>query len=168
MIDQPWVAFMAENECDLSPLHFADALVRAELGLSGIGLEINLGYWPGGSNVCDILEFSRLLDRWSLLGLPLLVMLTLPSSCGPDSLRSPAKPQPYAATGGATPESQREWIERLLPMLLAKQPVQGIFWNQLSDAGPHDFANGGLFDASGQPKPALGCACAIFREQFLV
>ena len=49
MLDQPWAEFMSENECDLSPLHFADALVRAEIGLSGIGLEINLGYWPGGS-----------------------------------------------------------------------------------------------------------------------
>ena len=44
-IDQPWGAFMSRQEYDLSPLHFADALVRAELGLSGIGLEINVGLY---------------------------------------------------------------------------------------------------------------------------
>jgi hypothetical protein len=167
MIDQPWAEFMADNECDLSPLHFADALVRAELGLSGIGLEINFGYSPGGSQVRDVLEFSRLLDRWSLLGLPLLVMLTLPSSSAADPLaRSPAQPLPYAAAGGATPESQREWIEQFVPMLLAKQPVQGIFWNQLSDSVPHDFAHGGLFDAAGQAKPVVE-AFRNLRQQFV-
>ena len=65
MVDQPWAEFMSESECDLSPLHFTDALVRAEIGLSGIGLEINLGCWPGGTALRDVLEFGRLVDRWT-------------------------------------------------------------------------------------------------------
>ena len=73
---------MGERECDLSPLHFADALVRAEIGLSAIGLEINLGYWPGGTALRDVLELGRQIDRWSLLGMPLLITLTLPSAAG--------------------------------------------------------------------------------------
>jgi hypothetical protein len=36
VIDQPCAEFMGERECDLSPLHFADALVRAEIGVAAI------------------------------------------------------------------------------------------------------------------------------------
>ena len=47
--DQPWAEYLAREGQDLSPLHFADALVRAELGIAGVGVELNLGYWPHGS-----------------------------------------------------------------------------------------------------------------------
>ncbi len=167
MVDQPWAEFMSETECDLSPLHFTDALVRADLGLAGIGLELNLGYWPGGSQLRDPLELGRLIDRWSLLGLPLLVMLTLPSSAAADPLaRGEGRPMRYGPQGECTPENQCHWVEELVPMLLAKQRVQAIFWNQASDAMPHDFAHGGLFDSAGAAKPALA-ALGRLRQQYL-
>ena len=77
--DQPWGEYLAADDYDLSPLHFADALVRAELGVGGVALEMNLGYWPGGCLPRDLLAISRHLDRWSLLGIPLIVYLTMPS-----------------------------------------------------------------------------------------
>jgi hypothetical protein len=40
-------------------------------------------------------------------------------------------------------------------MLLSKQPVQAVIWNQLTDALPHDFAHGGLFDSQYRAKLAL-------------
>ena len=30
--DQPWAEYLASEQLDLAPLHFADALVRADLG----------------------------------------------------------------------------------------------------------------------------------------
>jgi hypothetical protein len=166
VIDQPCAEFMGERECDLSPLHFADALVRAEIGLSAIGLEINLGYWPGGTALRDVLELGRQIDRWSLLGMPLLITLTMPSAVAADPLaRSPAQPLPYAAEDETTADHQRQWIERVVPMLLTKPAVQGIFWNQFADNVPHDFPHGGLIDAQGKPKPALE-ALRNLRKQF--
>ena len=47
--DQPWGEYLADQDQDLAPLHFADALIRADLGVSGFGLEINAGYHPKGS-----------------------------------------------------------------------------------------------------------------------
>ena len=70
--DQPWAEYMSRQEVDFPPLHFADALIRAGLPVSGIGLEINLGYHPGGTLNRTLLEFSRLLDLWNIFGLPLL------------------------------------------------------------------------------------------------
>jgi hypothetical protein len=155
-VDQPWGSFMSRQVCDLSPLHFADALVRGDLGLAGIGLDINLGYAPGGSEPRDVLEFSRQLDRWSMLGLPLLVALNIPSESGNDPLaRSSARAVAYGGNGQLSSATQLAWAEKFLPVLLAKQPVQGILFNQLLDSQPHEFAHGGLFDAEDRPKPIL-------------
>jgi hypothetical protein len=165
--DQPWAEYLATEKLDLAPLHFADALVRGDLGLSGLGLEINVGYHPGATAHRTPLAFSRLIDTWSLLELPLVISLVLPSSAEKDPLAN-AKTQVLASEGsevsGAT---QRTWIERTLPLLLAKTPVQVILWNQLSDAAPHYFPHGGLFDGSDQPKPALEALRKI-RQQYLM
>jgi len=41
--------YLATSRLELPPLHFADSLIRADLGIAGLGLELNIGYWPGGS-----------------------------------------------------------------------------------------------------------------------
>jgi hypothetical protein len=153
--DQPWAEYLAHEHLDLAPLHFADALVRADLGLSGVGLELNIGYHPGGSVQRGPLAISRLVDTWSLLELPILVALTLPSSTADDPLAN-RKVRVVSSEGDMiTPESQRDWINRHVPLLLAKNVVQVVLWNQLSDAVPHHYPHGGLFDAEDHPKPAL-------------
>ena len=166
-MDEPWGSFMSREECDLSPLHFADALVRADLGLAGIGLEINLAYAPHGSEPRDPLEFGRQMDRWSTLGLPLLVTLTVPGGSGPDpQARANVHPLAYADGGSLSPATQFHWAERFLGVLLAKQPVQGIIWNQLQDSQPHPFPHGGLFDSQDRAKPILSLMQSL-RKQHL-
>src|SRR5262249_20935474 len=121
--DQPWAEYLATEKLDLAPLHFADALVRGDLGLSGLGLEINVGYHPGATAPRTPLAFSRLVDTWSLLELPLVISLVLPSSAEKDDLAS-GKTQVLASAGSeVTPGTQRSWIERYMPMLIAKSPV---------------------------------------------
>jgi hypothetical protein len=164
-VDQPWGAFMSREEYDLSPLHFADALVRADLGLAGIGLQIDVGYAPGGSEPRDALEFGRQMDRYSTLGLPLLVSLTVPSASTPDP-RARRKSQviQYSPGESLTPATQRAWGEQILPMLLAKQAVQGILWNQLLDSQPHALRHGGLYDDHDQAKPIVELLQRLRRE----
>jgi hypothetical protein len=162
VFDQPWAEYMSHEDLE-PPLYFADLLARAGIGLSAIGLEVNLGYYPGGSYPHDMLDFSGLIDRWSLLGLPIYVLLTVPSSDQPDPLaRNPARPL-AAGPGGCTQATQNLWVNRFVPMLLAKPIVQGIIWNQLLDSQPHEFAHGGLFDAAGSPKAALASIAAQRR-----
>lgn len=162
--DQPWGEYLNRREMEFPPLHFADSLIRANLGLSGLVLEINVAYYPGGSLPRDPLEFSRLLDYWSLLGVPLFVAITVPSDSSADrNSRRPASPPPE----GWSPAAQDKWVARYVPLLLAKPSVQGVFWNQLSDAQPHDFPHGGLFDHQGRPKPALA-RLAVIRQAHLL
>jgi hypothetical protein len=112
------------------------------------------------------LATSRLLDTWSLLDLPLLVALSVPSSSAADP-QANGKVRVLSSEGDdVTPESQRDWIDRHVPLLLAKNVVQVVLWNQLSDAVPHYYPHAGLFDASDRPKPALDALKAI-REEYL-
>jgi hypothetical protein len=161
--DQPWAEYLGKREMDFPPLHFADALVRANLGLSGLVLEINVGYQPDGSLFRDPLEFNRLLDYWSLLGVPLYVSISVPSASNDDPLarrRNRLPPHDW------TPESQQMWVQRYVPLLLSKPMVHGVFWSQMRDSEPHDFAHGGLFDLRGQPKPALRQFASIRKAFF--
>ena len=150
--DQPWGEYLSRSTADFSPLHFADALVRARLGLTGLAIEMNVGYQPGGTPPRDPLDTSRHLDYWSMLGVPVYLTLTVPSSNEPDPL---ARRHTTVQMGDCTPSSQAEWADQYIPLLLAKPYVRGVLWNQLRDSEPHDFAHGGLFDARRQPKLAV-------------
>lgn len=166
-IDLPWGEHLIADEHDLSPLHFADAVVRADLGLAGLGLEVNLGCHPHSTFPRDALAFSYLVDRWSVFNLPLVLSLGVPSSGDFDPLaRRETQVLPGLGAAGPSPENQRHWVERLVPLLLAKNAVQGVFWNQLTDSLPHDFPHAGLLDAEGNPKPAVD-SLRYFRQQHL-
>ena len=85
--DQPWGEYLRRSEFALSPLHFADALVRAGLQLGGIGLEINLGYYPAGTWPAQPARFQPHARSVELHGTCRLhVMLTVPSGDQPDAM----------------------------------------------------------------------------------
>jgi hypothetical protein len=154
--DQPWGEYLVDQEHDLAPLHYADALLRADLGISGFGLEINAGYWPRGSAHRPAFEYGKLVDQWSQLGLPLMVFLSAPDSDveDPKAARNIAT-ELIKPAGVATQNSQAAWAATVAPLLLARTSVQVMLWNQLADGEPHEFPHGGLFDAAGKAKPTL-------------
>jgi hypothetical protein len=165
--DQPWGEYMTRRHFDLSPLHYADMLVRSELGVSGLGLEINFGYGSRATWPRDSFEISRLIDQWSLLGLPLLVFVTAPSDVTRDARAvEPCEPYPRLGPEGASPEWQRSFADRFTTLLLARSAVHSVIWNQGRDEVPHDFAHGGLFDSAGTRKPAIE-TLANLRHRFL-
>jgi hypothetical protein len=162
---QPWGEYIARQDQELTPLHFADTLVRGELGLAGVGLEIHYGYWPGGTLPRDPLEVSRQLDRWSQIGVPLMVFVSAPSSAVDDPLaRHPARALADLRAGGPTPAWQHVLVQWLLPMLLAKQSVQAIIWDNWQDSHPHEMPSSGLCDGTGAPKPVLRTLLELRRE----
>jgi GH35 family endo-1,4-beta-xylanase len=159
--DQPWGEYLSRRSMDFPPLHLADALIRSGLDLKALMLEMNVGYWPDGTLPRPPLEFSRQLDCWATLGLPLMLSFTVPSSSQPDPL---AARQVKTLPNNWTPQDQQSWVARYLPMLLTKPYVQAAVWNQLSDAEPHDFPHGGLFDRQRRPKPAIK-ALELIRQK---
>lgn len=165
-IDQPWSEYLRKSADGISPLHFADALIRADLGLTGLALELNMNSWPDGSLPRDPLEISRMIDRWSMLGLPLMITLTLPSDEAIDAQvsngRQPVTSWKNPLQGGPI-ESTTETIIRLL---LAKQSVHALIFNQVTDQLPHEFPHSGLWDATGKSKVVLS-QIARLRQLYL-
>ncbi len=157
-LDQPWAEYMSRCDVDFPPLHFADALIRAGLSISGLVLELNLGRSPGGTLPRSPLELSRQIDVWGTLGLPLYLHVSVPSDVSDDSLARRAAQLP---PGKWTPRAQQAWVARCVPLMLAKPCVAGVFWNQLRDSELHEFPHAGLFDPQGRAKPALKTLAAI-------
>ncbi len=157
-VDQPWGEYLGRRAVDLSPIHFADALVRARLDLKAILLEMNFGCFAGGTLLRSEIEVNRLLDYWSLLGLPLLVAMTLPSAGGDDPRARQKLDLPADAWDLA---SQQAWVGRYVPLILGKPGLQAVVWNQFEDALPHEFPHAGLCSWQGQAKPALRTLAAL-------
>ena len=151
--DQPW-SDHALHDDENSPWVFADALVRSNLNLSAIGLEFNFGY-ESGCTMRDPMEISRRLDGWSTLGVPIVGYMTFPSgdSRNANLLGNESVRQEIAST--LNTQWQAEQAEQMAHLLLSKRTVQGIIWNQWSDAASHVFPNGGLLDAENRAKPSL-------------
>jgi hypothetical protein len=153
---QPWGEYLAGQFRHHSPFVFADTLVRSGLHLAGLNLEMVMGVWPRGSYCRDLLDASRLIDLYSLLGIPLQITLGLPSAGGPDALASPElSTQAGQWRGGFTPDVQADWATDFAALALCKPSVRAVQWVHLSDAEPHLFPACGLVDAIGNIKPAL-------------
>lgn len=154
--DRPWAEWLAGGPFQLGPLHTADSLARAELGLTGIGLELAPGYSPIGSHVRDLLDVSRLLDLYALVNMPLDVSIVLPSSSDPDP-RADASITVRADQWPKPPDEKRhrKWTSRWIALAVAKPYVRSVNLVQASDATPHLFPHGGLFRADDSPKPIV-------------
>jgi glycosyl hydrolase family 10 len=154
-VSQPWGDYMAAEDRTHSPFIFADTLIRSGLNLAALDLELVTAASPQGSFSRDVLEASRLIDLYTLLGIPLRVTLACPAAPA-------AKANPDA--GGHevgywkrpfTPEVQAEWASQFTALALCKPSVKTVLWAQLSDAAPNHFPQCGLFDAQGNPRPVL-------------
>ena len=156
-VAQPWGEYLVRDDQTISPLTFPDDLVRAGVRLSAVELEVRAGVRPRGSLPRDLLDAARLLDVFGMLGLPLEVVLSLPSSDEPD---------PDAAEHGQTvwtpgsrsrpsPEGQAEWGASLAALAICWPQVRTVTWDHWSDAEPHLVPHGGLLDHNGRAKPLL-------------
>jgi hypothetical protein len=164
-IAQPWGEYMALEDRIHSPFIFADTLIRAGLNLSALDLELVMGVSPRGSYCRDLLETSRLLDLYALLGLPMRVTLGYPSASSSDALADPEQRVGAGAwNGGFTPATQADWVEAFTALVLCKPYVQAVHWTHFSDAEPHQFPYCGLLDAAGNPKPAFAKFCELRNQ----
>ena len=155
-VDQPWGDYQARGQNRLSPLQIVDALVRSGVGLSGVNLELAMGFKQFGSSYRDLLECSRLIDAWTMLDVPIFVTLVCPSSLSDDPLASPdIKVNPRVWPEPCNEQQQADWLERMIELLVAKHRVAGIFFPHYSDEFPHEFPHAGLLDADGRPKMAV-------------
>jgi hypothetical protein len=164
-IDRPWAEWMGSSHFQLGPLHLCDYLLRADLGLTGVALEIAPGYSSPGSYMRDLFELSKLLDLYSLLNVPLHVWMALPSADGPDPSADPLVrvessqwPLPLDETLQAT------WGAKWIALAVAKPFVRTLSWLQASDAIPHLYPHGGLTRRDQTAKPLFSWLQMLRKE----
>ncbi len=165
--DRPWAEWMGSRNFQLGPLHVANSLAQADLNLAGIGLEIAPGFDPPGSHLHEILDFSRMLDLYALINLPLHVTVFFPSSSKPDSQADQSIKVDTRQWGGdPTEESQRQWAARWVSLAVAKPFVKSVTIAHAGDAQPHVFPNSGLMRHDFSPKPIFEWLKA-FRTKYI-
>jgi len=167
-IAQPWGDYMTSEDHTYNPFVFADTLLRAGLPVAAFEMEWLMCAAPRGSYARDLLESSRLLDMFAVLGAPLQVSLAYPSKSSIDPLADPH--QQLSGGGhwqaGFTPEAQADWASEFASLAVAKPYVSGVIWHQFSDAEPHLVPHGGLVDANGNIKPAMNRLRQV-RDKYL-
>lgn len=171
-IDEPCGEYLARHADGISPLHFADALLRSGLGLAGIGLNFRFGYDQGDTQPRTALEFAQLIDRWGTLNAPLLVQLSVPAAPGIDpAARIKTSPVSLAPEMNgqiaAWARQQYDYARPLIETLLAKQIVHAVVWDGASDQLPHVMPHTGVIDSNGDPRPMLSYLTAL-REELLM
>jgi len=114
-----------------------------------------------------VLETSRLIDLYTLLGVPLRLTLCYPAAATADAEADPELPVSAGRwRDGFSAATQADWASAFGSLAVCKPFVQSVQWVHLSDAQRHQFPHAGLVDAHGQARPALGRLRQL-REQHL-
>jgi len=163
--DMPWGGYAADRRTDLSPLQFAEALVRGDIGLNGIGLELNFGDGPNECGLYDGLAINALMTRWSQLQLPLVLSVStenkpiLPDAVDYDSSDSDDLDDTVDRSSASLGSNE---VANLLMILASQGATQAILWNQLSDTPDR---RAGLYASDGQTKPLINDIQRLCKEQ---
>ncbi len=164
-IAQPWGDYLAEQERIKTPFIFLDDLLRTGIKIAGLELELLMGVSPRGSYGRDLLETSRLLDLYALLGVPIQATLGYPSASTTTDLCCPDQRVGLGTWRGAyTEAAQADWASAFAALALCKPYVRTVQWAHWSDAESHAFPHCGLINARGQAKPALAALTALRNE----
>ena len=165
--DQPFGEYLGRDRDGISPLHFADALIRSGLGMAGIGLECRFHYDQDSTQPRSTVEFGQMIDRWATLGMPMLVQLAAPADEGNDVMaQAPSDTLGYFSGEQDAAAEQLRIVGGLVRTLLAKHIVHGIVWDGWSDAETHVLSHSGLVDSTGQTRPLLDYLTRV-RKEFL-
>ncbi len=148
-IIQPWGEYISQTKNRLSPIQFVDTLRRCGVRIAEVNLDVRVGDDPAPTLWRDGLSLSQLLDQWSLLQVPMNVMLTLPTG----QFKNPV-----------TEKQQAEWMRQAILMCLSKERVVGIYCSNWDEAAVDGEIATAMLDRKGVPRSPLSVVEDIFDE----
>jgi hypothetical protein len=161
-IRQPWGEYLLREERTYCPFSFTDALLRLDIPIQGLDLEVAMGFPEGGSFCRSLLDFSQLLDHYARLSVPLHVNLYFPSEA---VLANTAEDFSYGSWhSGPSPEAQADWAWQATLVAVAHRSVKRVSWGSHRDMPDDLFPFAGLHDHAGNPKPAREKLQAFLRK----
>lgn len=154
-LTSPWAEWLSHGGFELGPLHLADTLARADLGLTGIGLELALGYPAPGSHNRELIDISKLFDLYQLINLPLHLSISIPGRnvqpSGPKSDHTVC-PDSRQWPNGITADSQKSIAMDLMRMAANRNYVNSIHWSSLTETDA-EFLGSALFSFENVHSP---------------
>ena len=163
--DFPWAERLASSVGGIHPLQIADTLLRQGLGVSFLGLDINLDYWPGGSVVRDPLQWIDMIDIWSQLGLPLVICFRIPIGNATSPASDPNRIVSEVRSN-LSDQVRLDLLETIVPMMIARPSVHGMIFRQWCDSDDLRFPNGGLAKDDGSRKAIVDLLIDL-RDRYL-
>ena len=147
-IEQPWSEYMFTRPHAIGPATFVEQIGQSGVRLDAIGLRLQMGDGVDGRVMRDMMELSRLIDRYFQLD-PKIIVTDLGV---PD--------RPVGVEGGRwrgpwTEELQARWAVRAVPMLLSKPHIESVVWTDLFDHAETTPAHAGLINEKGAVKHVL-------------
>ena len=122
-IDRPWGEYLQQPTASLSPLGFLDALIRADIGVDAIGMQMNLGSWSNGTTWRHPLAIVQRINEFASLEKPITLLLR----SGTDEIDA---------------------MRQLAQLVNTNASVAAVVWNQWMDAGA-EFPHSGLWTETG-------------------
>ncbi|MBG84346.1 MAG: hypothetical protein CMJ40_07370 [Phycisphaerae bacterium] len=143
-----WGEYLSTERDSVAPISFIEQLLQEGIRLDAVGLQVLFGDAHNAMPSRDLMELSKLVDRFLHLE-PKIVI----SSLGvPDSVID------NTAGWWHTPwssERQARWVSQALMLLLSKPFVEAAICSDLYDNQMTVPSGAGLLSLDGKPKPAL-------------
>lgn len=160
--DFPWSERLAWSVGGSQAMQIADILLRQDVRISGLGLEINLDYWPQGSLPRDPLQWLELIDTWAQFGLPLFLFLR--TANGRDVIDIAAAESASGIRGSFSDEQQESYLRSVFEICLSRPFVHSLVWNEAQDDHQGSYRLAGLFDERGDIKPIARLLSSVLRS----
>lgn len=148
--DFPWAERLAGAVGGVHPLQIADSMLRQDVEIAFLGLDINLDFWPNGSAIRDPLQWIDLVDVWAQLGMPLVLNLRVPMNVGDGGLKGEDSRNQICSNHND--DHRIDCLKTVLPMLVARPSVHGMILRQWQDEDDPRYPYAGLVDSAGNKK----------------
>jgi hypothetical protein len=144
-IEQPWSEYMFTRPEAIGPATFVEQIGQSGVRLDAIGLRLQMGDGADGRVMRDLMELSRLIDRYFQLD-PKIIVTDLGVPDRPVSVDGGRWRGPWSE------ELQARWAVRAVPMLLSKPHIESVVWTDLFDHAETTPPHAGLINENGAAK----------------
>lgn len=132
-LTDPWGTYKTNPKLTYSPLVFADTLLRTGLRLGALELDLRATTSPWRR---DLLDVARLIEGFSVLGVPLHVNVSFPIGATSALGHSPANESDTSLALQSINLSSIGRLHGLLSTLVSLPQVRSVTWDQWAENSP--------------------------------
>ncbi len=145
----PWGEYCARNPRTIQPYLYAEMVAQSGISCDAFKIHLPIASKALGGYTRDFLQISSLIDRFSILGLPIHLATSAPSRMEDKEISSGYWSAPWSET------TQADWFSNFTEVAFSKFSVESIIWTHPMDEIDKSAPFSGLIDSAGNAKPIL-------------